>query len=758
MSEGLQDRQHADEIFFSAMDIESDAERAAYVENACGDDRKLRRHVGRLLSAVSESESFFLADAPTHMTTAEVAETLDGIDGILQKAGSAFEEDDEIGKQIGPYKLLRKIGEGGAGKVYIAEQSTPVRRLVAFKIIKRGMDTKSVIARFEAERQTLAMMEHPNIAHVYDAGETETGRPFFVMELVPGIPITHYCRDNRLVLGQRLELFIQVCYAIQHAHQKGVIHRDIKPSNVLVDLHQGKPRPRVIDFGIAKATHEGLSGGCNGHTVMEPFIGTPCYMSPEQARKGGADLDTRSDIYSLGTLLYELLTGSTPFERSALLDNGLDEMRRILLEQEPPRPSIRFLKLTAPDRDSLSRSMGDISSLERALGGDLDWVVMKALEKDRERRYETVEAFAMDVGRYLNHEPVMARPPSRRYRFKKMVRRNRGLVASVCAVLAVLLAGLATSSWLLARERVARQRAVVAEQLAEAARQNEAVLREEAEAREKIATAAVCLSRNQYAEAEQLVADCELPVIKPSLEARDLFLNLAHWRIFDGNWSLGAEHLLKFVRASRVDPTDMTSEATRGLICVAPSLVAAGDLEEYREFVDEMLAHFAATRNPVAAEQIIKMCLVRPCEDSVLQALNPLAGILERSATSDVPRSEFDATVMAWRVWALSMYEYRSGNYDAAAQWSGKNMMSQDLSAARIALDHLVLAMALGRQGQLEEARQEFNTGRSMVASGLPLGLDRIEDYGDNPKGFWYDWVLAKLLVEEAETSLAGIQ
>ncbi len=757
MSDELQDRLRADEIFFSAMEIDSDSERAAYIEQACGDDPQLRAKVERLLSAVGESEAFFSTDAPTHVTTAEVAETLDGIDGILQKAGSAFEKDEEVGKQFGPYKLVRKIGEGGAGKVYVAEQSSPVRRLVAFKIIKRGMDTKSVIARFEAERQTLAMMEHPNIAHVYDAGETETGRPFFVMELVPGIPITHYCNENRLELDQRLELFIQVCYAIQHAHQKGVIHRDIKPSNVLVDLQEGAPRPRVIDFGIAKATHEGLSGGRNGDTVVEPFIGTPCYMSPEQARKGGADLDTRSDIYSLGTLLYELLTGSTPFERRALLDDGIDEMRRILMEQEPSRPSVRLLQLSVFKRDSLSRSMGDFASLERAFGGDLDWVVMKALEKDRDRRYETVEAFAMDIQRYLNHEPVIARPPSRRYRFQKMVRRHRGMVVSVCAVLAVLLAGLATSSWLLARERVARQRAVAAERVAEAARKNEAVLREEAEAREKIATAAVCLSRNQYAEAEQLVADCELPVIKPSLEARDLFLNLAQWRIFDGNWSLGAEHLLKFVRASRVDPTDMTSEATRGLICVAPSLVAAGDLEEYEEFVEDTLVHFAATRNPIAAEQIIKMCLVRPCEDSVLMALKPLAGILERSATSDVPVSEFDETVMAWRVWALSIYEYRRGNYKAAAQWSKKNLICPDHSAARIALDHIVLAMALGRQGLFDEARGELAAGRFMVESGLPRDLNRIEEYGDNPRGFWYDWVLATLLVEEAEKTFPGM-
>ncbi|MBN2161417.1 MAG: serine/threonine protein kinase [Pontiellaceae bacterium] len=749
ISDPDQRRTRADEIFFAAIEMESAAERTAYVERVCGQDVPLLKRVERLLSAVDDSESFFSDDAPTQVTTADVAATLDGIEGILNRAGSAFDDDGEVGKQIGAYRLLRKIGEGGAGNVYVAEQSAPVRRIVAFKIIKRGMDTQSVIARFEAERQTLAMMEHSNIAHVYDAGETETGRPYFVMELVQGIPITNYCNTNGLDLRHRLTLFIQVCHAIQHAHQKGVIHRDIKPSNVLVDLQEGSPRPRVIDFGIAKAVHKGLFEDMKGHTAVEPFIGTPSYMSPEQARMGSVDLDTRSDIYSLGTLLYELLTGRTPFSRKELVDGGIDEMRRKLMEQEPLRPSTCLKQLSSSEQDAMARQIGDTLLLERALCGDLDWIVMKALEKDRERRYETVEAFAFDIGRYLNHEPVMARPPSRRYRFGKMVRRNRGLVVSVCAVLAALLAGLATSSWLLLRAKVA-------EQLAVESQQSEARLRVEAEAREKIARAAVCLSRNQYVEAEQLVVDCELPVIKPSLEARDLFLSLAHWRIFDGNWSLGSEHLQKFVRANRVDPTDLTSEATRGLICVAPSLVVAGDLEAYHAFVDETLTHFAATKSPIAAEQVMKMCLVYPCEDSALMALKPLAGILERSAKSDVPRSEYDATVMAWRIWALSMYEYRRGNYDATAQWSMRNMMSPDHSAARIALDHIVLAMAMGRKGRIEDARRELAAGRSMVASGLPLGLSRIEEYGDNPTGFWYDWILATLLIEEADLLLAG--
>ena len=723
----------ADEIFFAAMEIDSDVERAAYIETACGDDASLHRQVQRLLSALDESESFFEEDAPTHISTLDVSETLGGIDGILARAGDALEKDEELGKQIGSYKLIRKIGEGGSGNVYVAEQSTPVRRLVAFKMIKQGMDTKSVIARFESERQALALMEHPNIAHVYDAGNTDTGRPFFVMELVEGIPITRYCNEKYFGIHSRLELFIQVCDAIQHAHQKGIIHRDIKPSNVLVDFQGGKPRPRVIDFGIAKAVHKGVLGERERNTAMQPFIGTPSYMSPEQARMGGVDLDTRSDIYSLGTLLYELLTGRTPFESKQLLEGGLDEMRRILMELEPCRPSILLPK-------------GQI--------GDLDWVVMKALEKDRERRYETVDAFAQDVRRYLNDEPVIARPPTRRYRFQKLVRRNRGLVVSVCAVLTALLAGLAAVSWLLVREHKVRQRAVAAEQLAEEARQGEARLRMEAEARENIAMAAVLLQRNQYVEAEKLVKDCELPVIKPSLEAGKVFQSLGNWRLLEGEWRKASEHMLRFARAVQVDKADLTDEATRGLICVAPTLVVAGDVENYRRYIHETLSHFATTENPIAAEHVIKMCVLLPCDDELLDALRPLSDMLKKSVIMHPTTSDWENLINAWRVWAIAAYEYRAGHFAEAAKWARGNLASPDQSPARVAMDHIFLAMTLNHMGLVEEAQAEFQQGHEMVDAGLPEGVNRVVYLGNNSNGVWFDWVIAKLWLSEAETLL----
>ena len=356
------------------------------------------------------------------------------------------------GDRIGRYKLLQQIGEGGCGVVYMAEQQEPVKRRVALKVIKPGMDTKEVLGRFEAERQALALMDHANIAKVFDAGATETGRPFFVMELVRGIPITRYCDENRLNTDQRLELFIQVCQAIQHAHQKGIIHRDIKPSNILVADHDGVPVPKIIDFGIAKATSGQTLTDKTVFTALEQFIGTPAYMSPEQAKLSGLDIDTRSDIYSLGVLLYELLTGKTPFDAKRLFEAGFDEIRRIIREEEPQRPSTKLSTLEAGEQMAVAKyRMSEPPKLLRIVKGDLDWIVMKCLEKDRNRRYETANGLAAELTRFLNNEPVTARPPSQIYRFQKMVRRNRLAVAAAGAIAGVLLIGIATSAWQAAR-------------------------------------------------------------------------------------------------------------------------------------------------------------------------------------------------------------------------------------------------------------------------------------------------------------------
>jgi eukaryotic-like serine/threonine-protein kinase len=402
---------------------------------------------------------------------------------VLAALQSALEsaEREKVGSQIGSYKLLQKIGEGGFGTVWMAEQLTPIRRRVALKVVKVGMDTDEVIARFEVERQALALMDHPNIARVFDAGATASGRPYFVMELVRGVAITRYCDDNRLTAEDRLHLFVAVCKAVQHAHQKGIIHRDLKPSNILVTLADGVPIPKVIDFGIAKATDKQLTEKTLV-TQFHAFVGTPAYTSPEQMEMSALDVDTRSDIYSLGVLLYELLAGRPPFDPEALVKSGLDAMRRTIREVDPPRPSTRLRTLPDEARTSIAGQRStDAAKLSLLLRGDLDWIAMRCLEKDRTRRYETANALARDVERHLTHEPVSARPPSTSYRIRKFVRRHRLGVTSTAAVALSLVAALIASSSLFVRERAARQRAVAAEkseeklrQQAEAARVDEA--------------------------------------------------------------------------------------------------------------------------------------------------------------------------------------------------------------------------------------------------------------------------------------------
>jgi eukaryotic-like serine/threonine-protein kinase len=428
---------------------------------------------------------------------------------------AALEAESQVGGQIGRYRILQQIGEGGCGTVYMAEQEEPIRRRVALKVIKPGMDTKEVVARFEAERQALALMDHAHIAKVLDAGSTAGGRPYFVMELVRGIKITDYCNQNRLSTRERLELFITVCQAIQHAHQKGVIHRDIKPSNILVTLEGTVAVPKVIDFGIAKAIQGRLTDQTL-FTAFQQFLGTPTYMSPEQAEMSSLDIDTRSDIYSLGVLLYELMTGTTPFDAKELVAAGLDGMRRTIREQEPVRPSTRLSTMNEQELTSaagLRRS--EPARLIRALQGDLDWIVIRCLEKDRMRRYETANGLAMDVQRYLSHRPVVARPPSKLYRFQKLVRRNRLAFAAANAVALSILVGIGVSTWLFIQERHARQRAEKAEQIqeklkndAETARASEEVQRRQAvEARNneaRLRLQAEAAERTAQSEASQL--------------------------------------------------------------------------------------------------------------------------------------------------------------------------------------------------------------------------------------------------------------
>jgi serine/threonine protein kinase/tetratricopeptide (TPR) repeat protein len=434
-------------------------ERASYLDQTCAGDAALRRRVEELLQASEDAEGFLQEPAPGAQRTDSPSPASTLVPNVAASGEKA-------GDRIGHYKLLQQIGEGGCGVVYMAEQEEPVRRQVALKVIKLGMDTKNVIARFEAERQALALMDHPNIAKVLDAGATETGRPYFVMELVRGIKITDYCDQNKLPTRERLALFVQVCQAIQHAHQKGIIHRDIKPSNILVTQRDGVPVPKVIDFGIAKATTDQRLTDKTLFTAFEQFIGTPAYMSPEQAEMSELGIDTRSDIYSLGVLLYELLTGQTPFDAKELLQGGLDVMRRTIREQEPVRPSTRLSTLLEAEQTRVaSHRQTDALKLVNLLRGDLDWIVVKSLEKDRARRYETVNGLARDVQRYLDDEPIMARPPSNLYKFQKLIGRNKLIFFSVAAVAVALMIGITVSVWQAVRAtRAEREQRVLREQ------------------------------------------------------------------------------------------------------------------------------------------------------------------------------------------------------------------------------------------------------------------------------------------------------
>jgi serine/threonine protein kinase len=518
-------------IFYAAIQLEPPA-REAYLAGACGPDGQLRGRVAALLSAYGEGE--FLEDP-----AADLAAT-----ALLPSIG------ERPGDQIGPYKLLEQIGEGGMGLVFMAEQTKPLRRRVALKIIKPGLDTRAVIARFEAERQALALMDHPNIAKIFDAGTTgemrnaefgmrsaesgpfpseiphsafplphSTGRPYFVMELVRGAPITDYCTGRGLSLRERLELFIAVCDAVQHAHQKGVIHRDLKPTNILVSQTDTAPVPKVIDFGVAKATASQTLTDKTLFTAFSQIIGTPLYMSPEQADVGNQDVDTRSDVYSLGVVLYELLTGTTPFDSERLRSVGHDEMRRIIREEEPPKPSTRATTaaVAAAAASTVAAKPQPREAVDNsALRGDLDWIVMKALEKDRRRRYESPSALGDDIRRHLSNEVVEARRPSHRYVMQRFARRHRATLTGLAAialilvtasVVGVLLAVRATQAEGLAKSRLqevtrerneketAHRRAVAGEEAAQRARELAETARDAAETARKAAVWSVYSSR-----------------------------------------------------------------------------------------------------------------------------------------------------------------------------------------------------------------------------------------------------------------------
>ena len=707
-----------------ASNVRDPALRARFLDEACAGDERLRAAVDEMLLTHAEAEDFFAkgrlaVNAPELGAQAAVV--------IRESNGEINFTDEHVGRRVERYQLLQKIGEGGCGVVYLAEQEKPVRRQVALKVIKLGMDTKGVIARFEAERQALALMDHPNIARVLDAGATETGRPFFVMELVRGTRITKYCDENNLDTVQRLKLFIQICRAIQHAHQKGIIHRDIKPSNILVSLHDGVPVPKVIDFGIAKAT-EGRLTDNTLFTAVEHFVGTPAYMSPEQAEITGLDVDTRSDIYSLGVLLYELLTGRTPFDTKVLLQSGLDEMRRTLREQEPQLPSTMItslrhteLTLTATQRHA------EPPKLISELKGDLDWIVMKALEKDRNRRYETANGLAMDIQRYLDNEPVVARPPSQIYRLQKLVRRNKIVFIAGGAVALALLIGLGTSTWLFFRERDTSQR--------------EMRLRAEAEDRAKITQAVMLVGQGKYEDANQVLEQVKTSPSQPTLDSVSAFRSVGEWLALQGRWQQAAKRYAALIKIDKLDGWSVVSLDYQAYGVV---LAESGDTEQYERFCDLAVTNFATEPSSDILKNggILKTCLLFPVDVNRLQALKPMANVESRNWNF-----KNNPKVSDWACIPPGLWTYRCGDYTDATDWCELGLSGKlNKYPASDATLHIMLAMADYQRGQTGAACSELAQGREVVEAKFNSALER----GKSGGGFWYDWVFAKHLLQEA--------
>ncbi|GAA5125039.1 serine/threonine-protein kinase [Luteolibacter yonseiensis] len=716
-------------LFTAASHFVEAAERRTFLEFACKGDVKRLRQIEELLAISQDAEEFF--DLQGEETAPVVTETEEVNEGSL-------------GARIGPYRLIDRLGSGGCGVVYLAEQQVPVKRRVALKIIRLGMNTENVISRFNLEREALALMDHPNIARVLDAGATASGLPYFVMELVDGERITEFCDQKRLGLRARLELFILVCEAIQHAHQKGVIHRDIKPSNVLVRTDDGRAVPKVIDFGIAKATAGHLDVEATV-TNFGQFIGTPAYMSPEQAA-GGTDIDTRSDIYSLGALLCELLSGSPPIRFEHFNERSEEEIRSMLRDGDTGMPSAKLREISKDEVEKIAGDRGvDPQRLPALLAGDLDWIVMKALEKERPRRYETANGLALDVQRYLNEEPVLARPPSRRYLLTKMIRRNRIKFVAASIALFGLLGGFGVSTWLFFRERDAREEQARLRVVAEHARANEVHLREMAEAADLMNQAAVFLKYRDIEQADNLVRGITPERVPRSLESAATLKAVANWNLEQKRWKEAAQrfNLLGHVLTS-VDMSD-SDQISFSLLPALTAVSEWGEPGQYDQLRLLTIKRFEKSANPVVTEQIIKGALLEPADPKILEQVQPLAKVVSTSLAG--PKRESDAHNIAWRQFSLALLAYREGRLTEAGDWARRSLATNNQSDTRAVSNRIILAMVDAESGRITEARSALEDARKQVDQWAesPFQVTNAD------RTLWYNWGATRILLKQAE-------
>lgn len=721
MSESRHEEEISSAIMEVALSLDDPAARQIFLDRVFENREDAKDEMAGLLEAADSAATFFLeAREERAKVTAK----------ILSESGPGslpipihFAGDQGIPEKLGPYRLVARLGEGGGGVVYEAEQERPIRRRVAVKIVRMEVESSTALARFDVERQALALMDHPNIAKVFDAGTTPGGKPYFAMELVTGESIVRYCNRHKLNCAQRLELFVLVCNAIQHAHQKGIIHRDIKPSNVIVTKQDGEHVPKIIDFGIAKSFDAVFGESITAH---DQFFGTPAYMSPEQVALTGIDVDTRSDIFSLGVLLYELLTGATPINRPEGPDLTFSQIRKSLLTWETLRPSELLAQLPDDTLRTLAAERGtDPGSLVSYVKGDLDWIVMMSLEKNRMRRYQTANGLATDIKRFLSFQPIAARPPSGLYVLTKFVRRNRFAFSAAVLLILLLISGLGITAVMYERERK-----IAIEQLR---------LKNEAQARSNVARAAFLLDQGRIDEADELRKKYPLSSIEPSLEAAAVFRSLGDWNSENGRWDQALQCYRLLRQANRRDAPQKILQGD-DLMAISAALLSE-DEAEYRAFRDEVMTRYTPAESPHKAEHLLKVCLIHPADPSLLLQLH------RDVVTMGDPRK---TPCPAWSAFSLSLFHLRSGNHEETLKACETGLTSPERKSSCETSLLAVKAMTHFRSGDSDQASAALAKARE-----ISRNCDG-KDYqlGKPVRPYWFDWAIANLLINEASREI----